>query len=338
MVVSVLCVVAGALTIGLVSRDVVATTLTLAEGAGPLTRRVLTGGWRQVLRLHRRREDGRARLLTAAGPMLMVGTVVLWVTVFWAGWSLVFIGSGSVADASTGRPASVADAVYYAGYAVSSLGVGDFVATTSGWRVLTAAAAFSGLALLTLSITYLFSVMSAVVSRRSLATQLRALGDTAQDIVLGSWDGDRFSPVLTQQLLQLPGQLAAVAEQHLAYPVLHFFRSRRPEASPPLAIARLDDALLLLQSAVAEPVRPPGAAVVPVRRVIDRYVSTATAGRAQDPGGAEAPPPAPAVDRLARAGVPLADPRELRRAIEEATQRRARLRRLVEDAGWDWEA
>ncbi|TYP90294.1 potassium channel family protein [Blastococcus xanthinilyticus] len=335
--VAALCIVLGAAVVVLVAWDVVSTTLTLGEGAGPLTRRVLSSGWRQLMRLHRGRADGRASLLTAGGPVLMVTTVVLWVGAFWTGWSLVFVGSGSVVEFSSGRSASVADVFYYAGFAVSSLGVGDFVSTVPGWRVATAVASFSGLALLTLSITYLFSVMSAVVTRRALATQLHALGGSAQDLLLGSWDGDRFDPVLTQQLLALPGQLATVAEQHLAYPVLHFFRSRRAEAEAPLAIARLDDAALLLRFAVAEHVRPPGPAVDQVRRVVDRYLATATAGH-DGPAEEEEPPPPPEVGRLAAAGMPLADAGSWRCAVEEAAPRRVRLRRLVEDAGWDWEA
>ncbi|MGY2077740.1 potassium channel family protein [Blastococcus sp. SYSU DS0828] len=333
---SVVAVGTGLLVSALVTWDVVSTTLTIGEGAGPLTRRVLTGGWRRLLRRHRRSDGRRARQLTAAGPLLMVTTVVLWVTLFWAGWSLVFLGAEAVGDADPRRPASVLDTIYFAGTEISTLGVGDFVATTPTWRVAAAVAAFSGLALMTLAITYLFSVMSAVVSRRALATQLHAQGGTAEEMVLGCWDGDRFSPVLTQQLLQLPAQLASLAEQHLAYPVLHFFRSRRPEAAAPLAIARLDDALLLLESAVAAPVRPPVAAVAPVRRVIDRYLSTAGSDHpvVPDDGG---PPPPPCTDRLAAAGVPLVDAHAWQGAVDRAAGRRARLRRLVEDAGWEWD-
>ncbi|MGY1724392.1 potassium channel family protein [Blastococcus sp. SYSU DS0533] len=328
---------AGLLLVALVAWDVVTTTFTLGEGAGPLTRRVLDAGWRRLLRLRRESRAGRSRLLSAAGPLLVLATVVLWVALFWLGWSLVFLGSGSVADADAdpARPASALDTVYFAGTAISTLGVGDFVATTPTSRVAAAVAAFSGLALMTLAITYLFSVMSAVVERRALATQLHARGESAEEMLLICWEGDRFSPVLTQHLLQLPAQLASVAEQHLAYPVLHFFRSRSTEAAAPVAIARLDDALLLLCSAVAEPVRPPAAAVEPVRRVIGRYLATAAGGRFEV-AGAEGPPP-PRTDRLAAAGVPLADGAVLRRAAERDVERRTGLRCLVEDAGWRWD-
>ncbi|MDK3257662.1 potassium channel family protein [Blastococcus capsensis] len=333
-VVSVLCVVTGAFIVGLVVWDVVATTLTVGGTAGPLTNRSLAATWRALLRLHRRRA-GWPRLLGTAGALLLGLTAVIWIVLFWAGWSLIFLGSGAVADADTAVPASLTDVVYFAGMTLSTLGVGDFVASTAGWRIASAVAGFSGLALMTLAITYLLSVTSAVVSRRAVATQLHALGDSAQGIVLGGWDGKGFEPAFVQQLVQLPGQLATVAEQHEAYPVLHYFRSRTASAAAPLAMARLYDALHLLEAGVAQPVRPPASAVQPVRRVVERYVGTAGVDRAKVHEAD--PPPAPAVDRLVAAGLPLAPETERQGAVGAVAGRRAGLRQLVEDAGWEWD-
>jgi hypothetical protein len=50
--------------------DVLTTTLTLGEGAGPLTRRVLGWLWRGALRLRPR--GSRSRVLSNAGPTLLV--------------------------------------------------------------------------------------------------------------------------------------------------------------------------------------------------------------------------------------------------------------------------
>ena len=267
---------AGAVLIGVVLWDVLATTSTLGDGAGPLTRRFLGRAWRLLLHLRRNHSSGLTGLLGNAGASLLVLTVLIWVVAFWTGWSLVFAGSGAVVRASTGEPATTADIFYYAGFAVSTLGVGDFLATSPLWRVLTSAASFSGLVVVTMAITYLLSVVSAVVSRRALATRIHSLGDSATDIVVRGWSGSCFSPSFVQQLLSLPEQLATVAEQHLAYPVLQYFRSRQAAASAPLAFARLDEAMLLLESAVAPTVRPDATVTQPVRRVISRYVATAS--------------------------------------------------------------
>ncbi|MGY1608445.1 ion channel [Geodermatophilus sp. SYSU D00700] len=324
-------IVGGAVLVLIVLLDVLSTTLTLGRGAGPVTRRLLRWLWRSVLQL--RPTTSRSRLLANAGPALLVLTVGIWVLLTWVGWWLVFLGSGSIEKADSGSPAGGWDVAYYAGFAVFTLGVGDVVAGSPGWRVLTNVASFGGLALVTLAITYLLSVISAVVTRRALATQIRALGPTAAEMVLAGWTGRSFSPAFTQYLIGLAAPLATVVQQHFAYPVLHFFRSRSPEESAPVAIAVLDDALLLMLAAVAPAAAPDRAALAPVRHVIDQYIRTVGALSATGSGGA---PPPPSMAPLLRAGIPLQPPAALQERLRADTERRARLRRLVHEAAWPW--
>ncbi|MGY1737307.1 MULTISPECIES: hypothetical protein [unclassified Geodermatophilus] len=311
--------------------DVLSTTLTLGRGAGPVTRRLLGPLWRAAVRLRGR--GSRSRVLSNAGPVLLVLTVVLWSLITWMGWWLVFLGSRSIVSADTGALAGPWDVAYYAGFAVFTLGVGDVVADSPVWRVVTNVASFGGLALVTLAITYLLSVISAVVTRRALATQIRALGSTAGEVVVAGWTGGSFSPAFTQYLVGLAAPLATVAQQHVAYPVLHLFRSRSPEESAPVAIAVLDDALLLLFAAVEPAVAPDRSAYGPVRKVIDQYVRTLgsiTATRS------EGPPPPPSVAPLLAAGIPLQPPAVLAGRLAAETDRRARLLQLVHEAAWTW--
>jgi hypothetical protein len=323
----------GAVLVVLVLADVVATTLTIGTGAGPLTRRVLGPAWRVLLWLHR--TDSTSAWLSTAGTVLLMSTVLLWVALLWGGWTLVYLSDpGAVVDAATGRVVGALDVLYYTGFTVFTLGVGDVVATTPGWRVLTAVAGFTGLFLVTLAITYLLSVVSAVVSRRTVAVQVQALGATATAMVVGGWAGSGFSPAFVQQLTALTGQLAAIAEQHLAYPVLHYFHSRRPDSAAPVAIARLDDALLLLRAAVAPAARPHASVTQPVHRAVARYLAAAE-GTPAVPRGTTAPP-VPSPRPLADAGIPLDDPDGYRRAAAAEADRRRTLRRLVSADGWSW--
>jgi Ion channel len=327
--------VAGAVLVLLVLWDVFATTSTLGEGAGPLTRRFLARTWRLLLHLHRRHPDGLTGLLGNAGAALLVATVLIWVVAFWTGWTLVFAGSGAIVRASTGEPASVGDVAYYAGFAVSTLGMGDFTAASPTWRVLTSVAGFTGLVVVTMAITYLLSVVSAVVSRRAFATRVHALGDSAPDIVLHGWSGTCFSPLFVHQLLALPEQVALVAEQHLAYPVLQYFRSRHDATSAPVAFARLDEAMLLLEAAVVTGVRPSLTATRPVRRAVARYVTTA--GQTSAVRRPVAPPALPDVRPLSAAGIPLVPPGRFRDGVEGNAHRRRQLRQLVEGDGRSWD-
>lgn len=326
-------IVAGGLLVVGVFVEAFMTTLTVSAGAGPLTSKVLAACWRVLLR--GRRIRGGRRLISAGGASLLVVTVLVWVLWLWLGWALVFAASGAIEHTRTSAPAGVGDLVYFTGMTIFTLGTGDFVAATSGWRIVTAAASFSGLFLVTLTITYLISVVAAVVARRAMAIQVRALGESSSRIVVNGWDAGRFTPMFQQQLIGLTSVVATSAEQHLAYPVLHYFRAREEGLAAPRAIADLDEALLLLVDGVADGHRPDPAAVRPLRFALERYLSTAS-GTSWSP---EVPtPPGPRTDALARAGIPLVPAAEFARAVERDAERRTTLHRLVVGAGWDWPA
>jgi hypothetical protein len=125
-------------------------------------------------------------LITAGVVLLLVLAVAVWVALTGAGWSLVSLGGGRTVVASdTGRPAGVLDTVYSVGFTISTLDVGDFTAAGPAWRLLTTLASSTGLVLVTLGITYLLAVVSAVVSPRSPPVHISAPGHTAAAVVAG---------------------------------------------------------------------------------------------------------------------------------------------------------
>lgn len=323
-------ILAGLALVAAIYLDALATTLTVG-GAGVLTRTVMVRLWRVLLRVTR--PDSGSRLLTGAGAGLLLTTVLVWVAGLWAGWSLIFLGSDTVVDAQTLEPAGPVDVAYYAGFTVFTLGVGDFVASAQGSRVLTAFASFAGLFLITLAITYLLSVVSAVVERRAVAVRINALGDTAHEIAVNGWTGESFSSAFIQQLVALTGQVATTAERHLAYPVLHYFRPRDRQAAAPIAIGQLDDAMLLLQSAVAPAAQPDNSAVAPVRRAIGRYLETASPFAVTP---VPAAPPLPDRMALSEAGIPVNPSEDVARRMDAEADHRSRLHQLVQSGGWSW--
>lgn len=321
----------GALLLGIVFIDAFVTTLAVSAGAGPLTSRVSGALWRGMLRLHR--QDRESSWLTGGGTALLTTTVLMWVLLLWAGWALVFYASGAVVDSKTGVEAGAADVIYFAGFTVFTLGTGDYVASAPLWRIVSALASFSGLFLITLAITYLISVVSAVVMRRALAIEIHSLGETASDIVLGGWRSDGFGQLYQQQLINLTPNVAASAEQHLAYPVLNNFHTSTARLSAPRAVASLDDALTVMHAALAADFRPDNSAVEPLRFAIERYQATATGTSWSPSVGA---PPLPSVRRLADAGLPLLDESTFTDAVRANDNRRTMLHRLVASDGWSW--
>lgn len=327
--------ICGAVVVVVVFVDALSMTLHVGSGPGPLTGRVAGWVWLLLIRVHRR--DSGTGILNGAGAFLIVSVVLGWVAFLWAGWAMVLLGSqGSVVVASTRAPASALEVVYFAGVTIFTLGTGDIVASSSPWRLVTAVASFTGLSLITLAITYLLSVVSAVVSRRTVAVRIHGLGQTPQDIVLGGWTGERFSTAFLQQLVSLTGQVGAMAEQHLAYPTLHYFHTGERDASAPLSIAHLDEAVLILAEGVAPGARLDHSALEPLRHAIGRYLATATA-TSQTSSRPSSPPPPPRLDQLRHAGIPVVTDADFRRECEGRSRRRCSLRELVRSNGWSWQ-
>jgi hypothetical protein len=150
---------AGAVMVGLAVLDALTTTLVVSSAAGPLTSRIGRSWWRLVHRLARRPDP---RWLTSAGPIIAVLTLSGWLLLLWGGWTLVFSAApDAVLDDSAGVAADGWARAYFAGFSVFTLGVGDHVPNGAVWQLLTVVAVISGLALTTMSITYLVPVVTA---------------------------------------------------------------------------------------------------------------------------------------------------------------------------------
>jgi hypothetical protein len=327
-----LLILLGAALVALAVADAVATTLSAGNGGGPLTSRLARLTWRALRAAARGRSD--SRLLSFAGAIVLLVTVLTWVVLLWAGWALIFASTdAAVVDSTTAAPASVAARVYYAGFVVFTLGVGDFVPGSGAWQIATAAASFLGLFLVTLSITYLVSVVSAAVTRRQLARSVHLSGETGTDIVLTHWTGEQVSNQFDSLAQTLTAQILQTTQQHLAYPVLHHFHAADETSSAPRALAALDDALLLLAEGLEQQARPSGDTLARLRRAIEHYTSTVHSG-----GHEPQDPPLPGLAPLRDAGVPVVDDTAFARAAAPHAERRQQLDALVRADAWKWPA
>lgn len=149
------------------------------------------------------------------------------------GWTVTLgAGPGAVVSSSTGAPAGAGSRFYYT---VLTLGIGDYVPRGTWAQVGTVVAAFSGLFVVTLAITYLLNVVTAVVAQRTLAAEVWLVTGTSlvTDRDAGQ-DLDRYLGSLAPRVIEL-------AMRHLAYPVMHRFTDTTPDRSAVVAMALLTD-------------------------------------------------------------------------------------------------
>lgn len=325
--------VLGTILLAVVLFDLVWTTVAASGGAGPLTSRWTHWLWRLARRL--RGNDRGHHRLRLAGIAVVVVSVVTWFALIWLAWSLVFLGDqAAVVTAVEGRPAGVIERIYFVGYTVTTLGNGDLVPGGPLWQVLSVVAAFNGISVLTLGVTYLVPVISAVTERRRMAMHVAGLGTSPTEIVTAGYRDDRWD-ALERHIAALTPEFGRLGQDHLAYPVLHYFHDLERDAAIAVAVAVLDETLTLLEYGVAEEARPGSVTVTAARSTVSAFLGALTAAYIAP---AEESPPPPRLSQLRRAGVPTVSGEEFARALEDLEDRRRVLKGFVQEDGWTWEA
>ena len=206
----------GVLFLVVVIVDLLWTTLWVEGGAGPLTARLMAWTWKLMRRTGRR----NSRLFTLSGPVILILSLGVWIVLLWAGWALLFASAeNALMDTVNARQISWSELVYYTGYTIFTLGNGDFIPRDSLWQIVTPLASASGMLFITLSVTYILSVLGAVTQKRAFANNVSGLGTQSTEILRTSWDGEAFQG-LEVPLNMVASQLNALTANHKAYPIL----------------------------------------------------------------------------------------------------------------------
>lgn len=317
--------------------DVLSTTLTISGGGGPLTARVATWLWNLVLRQHDNCKGDRQashRRLTKLGYAIALSPIVIWLGLMWMGWTLIFSSTAeAIVDAETKVPADVWTRIYFTGYTLFTLGLGDYKPLGAFWQIVTAVAALNGFFLVTFSISYLIPVVSAATAEQQLASYISTLGKGSTEIIVKAWNGKDFG-LLAQHFIALTPMLTLHAQLYPAYPVVRFFHSpRRSYASAP-SIAALDEALTLLEFGVRPECRPDAVALYALRQAISELIETLRFTFVQ-PG--KQVPPYPSLHQLRQYGIPTVSDQAFELAVQDLAKRRKLLLALVRNDGWCWD-
>ncbi|MFC6716773.1 two pore domain potassium channel family protein [Natrialbaceae archaeon GCM10025810] len=314
--------------------DILWTTLWVDGGAGPISSRLTTGVWRGL----RVVTGDHAAALSLAGPLILALTLATWIALIWVGWTFVFASSPiALVNTRTGGTADWAGRFYYVAYTMFTDGNGDYTPVYGGdaWEIASALTTASGMAFVTLGVSYVISVLGAVSEKRAFASGVTGLGDRSEAFVRSGWTDEEGFDGLELPLNDLSSQLDLLADKHKAYPVLHYYHSDRSEDASAMAIPIFDEALTLIRHGVPGDanVGPNPTLVESARSSADTYLETLDKTFIEPVD--EAPPP-PELDRLREEGIPTASDESFEDALEDLRERRRYLLAVVEADAWHW--
>jgi len=319
----------GLIVIAISIMEAVWTTLWIDRGSGPITSWIMELIWRGFKRISGKNHY----MLSLAGPLGLTATVSVWVILLWAGWSVLFAADESaiLSDRDL-TPASFVSRVYYAAFTIFTLGIGNFIPQDGFWQIVTSLCTATGLLIVYLATTYLISVIVASSNKRAFADQVIGFRSCAEDFVLAKWDGDGFNTIAFQ-LSALVTQINTITEQHVAYPILHYYHAGDNNKASAIAIVILDEALTIFEFGIQKPFRPPRSILHSVREGVESYLDVVESAYVKPP---DQPPPPPNLSPLREAGIPVVEDKEFIEVVNKLAEHRKLLLRLIIDDARDW--
>lgn len=298
-------------------------------GAGYLSQRIGTYIWKIFLKLSG--ENGYNKILGSAGLIIVCSLIVFWIACIWLGYTLIFnFRVDSVLHTSSELPTDFMDKVYYTGYTLSTLGNGDMMASNNYWRILTVVNSISGLLIITLSITYLLPLLSAVTNKRKLCAYIAFLGNSPDEIIMKGWNGKDLSD-LNQHIYELGLMILDHKEKHLLYPVLHYFHSTEKKFAAPVSLSILDETVSIIMASPILSEKIDKLALDILRKSLDDYLEILK--EAYIPRTATAPYMPKLTSVYSEIGI---DHKNIQTFFETLTQRRELLHGMVLMDGWKW--
>jgi Ion channel len=221
-----------------------------------------TPGWfrigRYVVRLSWRfvRTIGRSRngknhdtLLGLFAPAATLALLTVWLGAMILGYGLILF---SVRDQIRPEPADLGTTVYFAATSILTLGFGDFVAAGPAARTVVVVSAVSGLGVVALVVTFLFSLYGSYQRREVKVVTLQAAAGAPPSAVQLLKTYARLDLVerLPELFYEWERWSAEVLDTHVAYPLLGFFRSSHDNLSWISALGTVLDAACLVLTTV----------------------------------------------------------------------------------------
>jgi hypothetical protein len=198
----------------------------------------------------------REAVLSVFAPAMAVGLLAMWAIGMVAGYGLVLWG---IRDQLRPVPGNLGTAFYLSAESLFTFGFGDIVPDSGAARAVVLAEAATGLGMIALVISLLFSLFSSVQRREVLVVALDATaGAPPSGLQLLETCGKYEMPQQLEKVFDDWKVWAAeVLESHLAYPILSYFRSTHDGEAWLNSFGAVMDAAVLVLTTVDTPLTGP---------------------------------------------------------------------------------
>ena len=246
---------AGAVLLALIIFDVYATVLHSSARYGPVGESLNRSVWRFARSLaFRLSRANRHRLLNMVGPLLLPLLIVVYIFLLVLAFALVYyphMPGGFHFGVPHPEPGWV-DAVYFSGVTLTTVGYGDIVARGASLRFIALFEAATGLALISLAITYLLTVYTALERKRAVAVSLYHQAGEGADVagfIAHHFVEGRFYG-LRDALRTVTRDLQGLLESHIDHPVIHYFHPVEVYKSLPRMLFLLLETCAVIRAAL----------------------------------------------------------------------------------------
>jgi hypothetical protein len=250
----------GLLLVWIVLRDLFVGVVVPRPARGPFrpSNLVIRWSWRFWRWVGNRSTDTAVRegRLGAFAPMAVILLLVGWVIGLIFGYGLVL---DSIREQIRPVPANLGTSLYFSAVSLLTIGYGDFVPVGFFARLIALVEGATGLGVVAVVISLLFSLYGSFQRREVLVITLDALAGAPPSGVVLLENSLRYNMIqhLDETLDEWKVWSSEVLESHLAYPVLAYFRSSHDNESWISAIGAVLDATVLILTTVEDVPRGP---------------------------------------------------------------------------------
>lgn len=246
---------AGFVLLALIIFDIYATVLHSSARYGPVGESLNRSVWRVTRAVaFKLARANRHRLLNMVGPLLLPLLIAVYVVLLVLAYALIYyphIPRGFTFGVEHPEPGWI-DAVYFSGVTLTSVGYGDVVPRLAPLRFLALFEAASGLIVISLAITYMLTVYTALERKRAVAVSLYHQAGEGADVagfIAHHFVEGRFYG-LRDALRTVTRDLQGLQESHIDHPVIHYFHPAEVYKGTPRVLFLLLETCAVIRSAL----------------------------------------------------------------------------------------